>query len=344
MIAGFQSLLQEVLDYFASSPEGKILNQTTTSPATNLSVVLPVFNEEGCLKESITEITNVLVGLNLSWEIIGVDDGSRDNTLEILKELNKSDLRVKVISFRTNFGQTAAMAAGIAFSSGKIVVTMDADGQNDPRDIPRLINSLENGADLVVGWRQTRKDSISRRLPSLIANWIIRRTTGVQLHDYGCSLKAFRSEVIKDISLIGEMHRLIPVLVAANGGTITEVEVNHRPRTSGTSKYGLMRTPRVVADLLVAKFLLASTAKPMHYFGLFSVVGFLMALLTGGTAVGLKILDLRDLVETPLPLLSVFSLMFSSLAFLSGLLAELLVRIYFQQVGPPYRVRWTLGL
>jgi len=236
------------------------------------------------------------------------------------------------------------MAAGIAFASGNTIITMDADGQNDPAEIPRLLNCLANGADLVSGWRQSRKDTFSRRIPSRIANWIIRRTTGVYLHDYGCSLKAFRSEVIKDVSLIGEMHRMIPILISMNGGTIVELSVNHRPRTSGASKYGLMRTPRVIADLLVAKFLLVSTTKPMHYFGMFAIGGLLVSLFSGGIALWLKILNQKDFVETPLPLLSVFALMFASLAFLSGLLAELLVRIYFQQVGPPYKIRWTLGL
>lgn len=326
------------------TPRAPSVDDNKLNHVTHLSVVLPVYNEEGCLRESIDEVVAVLMLLDLSWEIIAVDDGSRDKSAEILRSMNAVDSRIKVVSFRTNFGQTAAMAAGIAVASGSTIVTMDADGQNDPAEIPRLLTCLENGADLVSGWRQSRKDTLSRRMPSVIANWIIRRTTGVHLHDYGCSLKAFRSEVIKDVSLIGEMHRMIPILVAMNGGTIVEVGVNHRRRTSGTSKYGLMRTPRVVADLLVAKFLLVSTTKPMHYFGIFAVGGLLMSLLSGGAALWLKILGQKDFVETPLTLLSVFALMFASLAFLSGLLAELLARIYFQQVGPPYKVRWTLGL
>jgi len=313
------------------------------SSPNRLSIVMPVYNEEESVQSTIEELTGVLSRNVIDWELIAVDDGSTDRSLEILSELNSGDARIKVVSFRSNFGQTAAMAAGINVAGGSTIVTIDADGQNDPAEIPRLVQAIANGADFVTGWRKSRQDSVSRRLPSRIANWLIAKTTGVHIHDYGCSLKAFRSEVIKDVILIGEMHRMIPILVKRNGGSVQELVVNHRPRTAGTSKYGLSRTPRVLADLLVARFLLASTSKPMHLFGKFSLAGLLVAAVSGGTALYYKLADSKDFIQTPLPLISVFSLMFASLAFLLGLLAELLVRIHFQQVGPPYKVRLTLG-
>jgi len=316
----------------------------TQRDATGLSVIMPVYDEEESVRNTIEEIIGVLVDFDKDWEIVAVDDGSKDRSAEILREIHERDSRVKVVSFRSNFGQTAAIAAGIQFASGSVIVTIDADGQNDPTEIPYLLTAIDEGADFVAGWRKSRQDSLSRRLPSKVANWLISRTTGVGLHDYGCSLKAFRSEVIKNVMLIGEMHRMIPILVRREGGSVRELVVNHRPRIAGNSKYGLSRAPRVVADLLVARFLLACTSKPMHFFGKFVAGGLLVAVLSGATAVYFKLADLRDFVQTPLPMLSIFSLMFASLAFLSGLLAELLVRIHFQQIGPPYKIRWALGL
>lgn len=308
-----------------------------------LSVVIPVFNEAESLLYVITEVIGVVDKLCRPWEIIVVDDGSSDRSADILRELNAEDPRVKAMGFRSNFGQTAAMSAGIAHARGEVIVTMDSDGQNDPAEIPRMLDVLDDGNDLVAGWRQQRKDTWLRRIPSKIANWLISRSTGVVLHDYGCSLKAFRSESIKDVVLIGEMHRMIPILVRSNGGKIKELPVNHRPRTAGVSKYGLSRTPRVVADLIVARFLLASATKPMYFFGKFCVVGLVTALLSGGAAFYFKLANLKDFVETPLPLVAIFSLMFASLSLLSGLLAELMVRVLYLQSGPPYRIRWTLG-
>lgn len=309
-----------------------------------LSVVLPVFNEEAVIRNTIQELTAVLNGLENSWEVLAVDDGSTDRSAEILQDLHRECAHVKVVSFRSNFGQTAAMAAGIQLARGTVIITMDADGQNDPNEIPNLLREIANGADYVAGWRKSRQDSWSRRIPSRIANWIISRTTQVNLHDYGCSLKAFRSEIIKEVMLIGEMHRMIPILVRRNGGNVTELAVNHRPRMAGSSKYGISRAPRVMADLLVARFLLSCTSKPMHFFGKFSAFGLLVAAVSAGFATYFKISDVKDFVETPLPLLAIFSMMFACLAFLSGLLAELLVRIHFQQSGPPYKIRWTAGI
>lgn len=309
----------------------------------DISVVMPVYNEAENLQHVVKEVIGVLEIGSWTWEVVLVDDGSSDGSASILRELCETDSRVKAIGFRSNFGQTAAMSAGIALACGEVIVTMDSDGQNDPAEIPRMLDILDGGHDLVVGWRQQRKDTWLRRIPSKIANWLISRSTGVVLHDYGCSLKAFRSESIKDVVLIGEMHRMIPILVRSNGGKIKELPVNHRPRTAGVSKYGLSRTPRVVADLIVARFLLASATKPMYFFGKFCVVGLVTALLSAGAAFYFKLANLKDFVETPLPLLAIFSLMFASLSLLSGLLAELLVRVLYLQSGPPYRIRWTLG-
>lgn len=308
-----------------------------------LSIVIPVFNEAESLPFVVNEVKSVVDKVYPTWEIVLVDDGSSDTSAEIIRELNRTDRRVKGVGFRDNFGQTAAMSAGIAYARGEIIVTMDSDGQNDPAEIPRMIEVLNNGNDLVAGWRQQRKDSWRRRIPSRVANWLISRTTGVALHDYGCSLKAFRAESIKDVILIGEMHRMIPILVRSTGGRVEELIVNHRPRTAGVSKYGLSRTPRVVADLIVARFMLASSTKPMYFFGKFGVMGVMVTLLSTGAAVYFKLANLKDFVETPLPIVAVFSLMFASLSLLSGLLAELLVRVMYVQSGPPYKIRWTLG-
>lgn len=310
----------------------------------DVSAVIPVYNEEASVRPTIDELIEVFELQDIDWEIIAVDDGSTDHSVEVLRSLSARDSRVKIVSLRTNYGQTAAMAAGIEIASGTVIITLDADGQNDPSQVPRMLQMINDGSDFVAGWRKARQDSFSRRIPSRVANWLIARATGIRLHDYGCSLKAFRSEIIKDVMLIGEMHRMIPIYVKRNGGSIEELEVNHRPRTAGVSKYGLSRTPRVVADLLVARFLLASTSKPMYLFGKFSLVGLLVAAISGGAALYFKLSGLKDFVQTPLPLLAIFSTMFASLAFLSGLLAELLVRIHFQQVGPPYKIKWTLGI
>jgi len=310
----------------------------------DVSAVIPVYNEEASVQPTIDELIEVFELQDIDWEIIAVDDGSTDHSVEVLRSLSARDSRVKIVSLRTNYGQTAAMAAGIEIASGTVIITLDADGQNDPSQVPRMLQMINDGSDFVAGWRRARQDSLSRRIPSRVANWLISRATGIRLHGDGCSLKAFRSEIIKDVMLIGEMHRMIPIYVKRNGGSIEELEVNHRPRTAGVSKYGLSRTPRVVADLLVARFLLASTSKPMYLFGKFSLVGLLVAAMSGGAALYFKLAGLKDFVQTPLPLLAIFSIMFASLAFLSGLLAELLVRIHFQQIGPPYKIRWTIGI
>lgn len=325
-----------------NNPSASLIVDTRSEP--ELSVVMPVYNEEESVGLTLEELVQVLEQLGTNWEILAVDDGSNDRSPDILRAFHSREPRIKVVGFRANFGQTAAMAAGIKFAKGATIITIDADGQNDPSEIPRLLELIDGGADFVAGWRKSRQDSLSRRVPSRLANWLIGKTTGVVLHDYGCSLKAFRSEIVKDVVLIGEMHRMIPILVKREGGSIEEIVVHHRPRAAGHSKYGLSRTPRVLADLLVARFLLASTSKPMYLFGKFSVLGLLVALFSGGAATYFKLADTKDFVETPLPLLTIFAVMFSSLTFLLGLIAELVVRIHFHQAGPPYKVRWVLGL
>lgn len=311
---------------------------------TDVSVVIPIFNEEASLETTLSELTTVLSETVEHWEVIAVNDGSRDGTQDILSQFHVRDSRIKIVELRSNFGQTAAMSAGIAHARGMVIVTMDSDGQNDPAEIPRLLSVIRGGADLAAGWRKRRRDNFIRRVPSRIANWLISRSTGVRLHDYGCSLKAFRAESIKEIMLIGEMHRMIPIFVRTNGGLIQEIPVNHRPRLAGESKYGLSRTPRVIADLIVARFLLSSSTKPMYFFGKFGLIGVAIGLLSAGAATYFKVTNQKDFVETPLPLLSIFSLMFASLSLLSGLLAEILVRVMFAQSGPPYKIRRTLGI
>lgn len=310
-----------------------------------LSIVLPLLNEEENIHLLYDEIKQAIEPMEEDHEIIFVDDGSTDKSLELLQDIQKKDDSVVVVSFRKNFGQTAAMSAGFDYASGDVIVTMDADLQNDPNDIPMMIEKMKEGYDVVTGWRFDRKDKfISRRLPSIIANKIISVTTGVNLHDYGCTLKAFRKEVIKSVKLYGEMHRFIPAIASGMGISFTEVKVNHRARRFGTSKYGISRTVRVVLDLLTVKFLLSYSTRPIQIFGLIGLVsgglGFLMALIMTfqrqffGT----------PLSDRPLLFLAVL-LMFIGVQFITmGLLAELQARTYHEsQNKPVYFVRKVLG-
>lgn len=314
----------------------------TNSP--ELSVVIPVYNEEENLRPLYEELREVLDGLKRQSEILFVDDGSRDRSLEILKEIKATDPRVKIIRFRRNFGQTAAMAAGFDHARGEIVVTLDADRQNDPRDIPKLLAEIDRGYDLVSGWRHRRQDGfLLRRLPSILANKLISATTDVKLHDYGCTLKAFRREVVKNIELYGEMHRFIPAIASWMGVTISEVKVNHRPRTAGHSKYGISRTIRVILDLITVKFLLSYSSRPLQFFGLFGLIcgaaGF-------GIALWLTIQKLFfgvGLGNRPILLFAVL-LIFIGLQFITfGLLGEMQTRLYHEaQNKPIYVIREIL--
>lgn len=306
-----------------------------------LSVVIPLLNEEENIPLLYDELKEVLEPLNQAYEIIFIDDGSSDSSLQLLRDLQSKDGHVVVVSFRKNFGQTAAMAAGFDYARGEVIITMDADLQNDPHDIPKLLEEINNGNDVVTGWRYDRKDAfINRRLPSIIANKIISKTTGVNLHDYGCTLKAFRKEVIKNVKLYGEMHRFIPAIASGMGISFTEVKVNHRARRFGTSKYGISRTIRVLLDLLTVKFLLSYATRPIQVFGLMGVIsggiGFFIALVMTFQRQFMGV----PLADRPLLFLAVL-LIFIGIQFITlGLLAELQARTYHEsQSKPVYYVK-----
>jgi glycosyltransferase involved in cell wall biosynthesis len=305
-----------------------------------LSVVIPVYNEADNVAELHRQLTAALEGLKRPYEVLLVDDGSTDGTLARLVEIETADPRVRVLRLRRNFGQTAAFSAGFDHARGDVVVTSDGDLQNDPADIPRLLARLDEGYDMVCGWRRRRQDPMSKRIPSLFANRIISASTGVHLHDYGCSLKAMRAEVVKGMKLYGEMHRFIPAVASWMGVSVAEIEVNHRPRTRGRSKYGIGRTVRVLLDLFTVKFLLAYGTRPAHWFGLLGLLsggaGFLiLAYLTW-----VKLVLDEAIAGRPLLLLGVLLLLTGILLVNFGLVAELLVRIYHESQGKPtYVVR-----
>ena len=310
-----------------------------------ISVVIPIYNEEENIKALYEELAEVLKDMKCLYEIIFIDDGSSDKSIELLEEIRENDSSVVVVSFRRNFGQTAAMSAGFDYAQGDIIITMDGDLQNDPHDIPEMIKKMESGYDVVTGWRFERKDPfLSRRLPSKIANWIISWITGVYLHDYGCTLKAFRKDVTSNIRLYGEMHRFIPAIASGMGISFTEIKVNHRPRMFGASKYGITRTLRVILDLMTVKFLLSYATRPLHVFGTLgfvaSSIGFLMALYM---TIQRQFFGI-SLANRPLLLLAVL-LIFIGIQFITiGLLAELVVRTYHEsQRKPIYYVRKVLG-
>jgi len=310
----------------------------------DLSVVIPIYNESPNVRQLHAELTATLEAWGRPYEIVAVDDGSRDDSFQLLAELHAADPRLHVIRFRRNFGQTAAFAAGFAHAHGAIIVTSDGDLQNDPRDIPALVAELERGADIVCGWRKDRKDTwLTRRVPSILANRLISAATGVRLHDYGCSLKAFRAEVVKPLRLYGEMHRFIPAIASEIGVRITEQEVNHRPRIHGSSKYGLSRTVRVVLDLLTVKYLLDYSKRPLQIFGLvgliFGALGALMLL----WLVGVKFIGHQGIGDRPLLLFGIL-LVFTGVQLVTiGLLAEMQARTYHEsQNKATYVVRDVL--
>ena len=289
-------------------------------------------------------ISATMKGVQGEFEVVFVDDGSTDATAQRLRTVAEADSRFKVVSFRRNFGQTAAMMAGIDFASGEIVIGLDGDLQNDPADIPRLLDKLNEGYDVVSGWRRDRKDAKRRTLPSQMANWLISRISGVQLHDYGCTLKAYRRDVVKGVKLYGEMHRFIPIYAAWQGGHVTEIPVNHFPRVHGQSKYGLERVIKVVLDLMVVKFLANYATKPIYVFGGFGLVSILISLLSGLAAVYLKLFENVSFISTPLPLLVVLSFISGIMSILMGLIAEIIMRTYYESQGKQvYLVRETLN-
>jgi glycosyltransferase involved in cell wall biosynthesis len=306
-----------------------------------LSVVIPVRNESPNLPELYRELTATLTTAGRSYELIFVDDGSTDDTFEVLARLQAVDSRLRVIRFRRNFGQTAAFSAGFARARGELIVTSDGDLQNDPADIPAMVAMLERGHDIVCGWRRQRKDTfLTRRLPSIVANRLISRATGVRLHDYGCSLKVFRAEVVKPLKLYGEMHRFIPAIASEMGVRIAEVEVNHRPRRHGRSKYGLGRTIRVILDLVTVKFLLSYSTRPLQIFGLVGVaMGGVGALISGWLAYQ-RLVGQQAIADRPLLLFGIL-LVFTGVQLVTlGLLAELQSRTYHEsQDKPTYFIR-----
>jgi glycosyltransferase involved in cell wall biosynthesis len=309
-----------------------------------ISLVIPVYNEAPNLEALYAEVTAALDPWGRSYEVLLIDDGSTDDSVSILRRLQAADARLRVIRFRRNFGQTAAFSAGFAHARGSVIVTSDGDLQNDPKDIPMLVARLEEGADIVCGWRRDRKDRfLSRRVPSMIANALISRATGVQLHDYGCSLKAFRAEVVKPLRLYGEMHRFIPAIASEQGVAVEEVVVNHRARRAGSSKYGISRTIRVILDLLTVKFLLNYATRPLQIFGL---VGLTMGGLGGLIMVYLvwvRLVQHQAIADRPLLLFGIL-LVSSGLQLLTiGLLAELQARTYHEsQDKPTYAIREIL--
>jgi glycosyltransferase involved in cell wall biosynthesis len=300
-----------------------------------LSVVIPVLNEQDNLRPLYEEITRAVSGLG-RYEIIFVDDGSTDDGMAVLSDIQSTDPKVRVICFRRNFGQTAALSAGFKHARGRIIVPMDADGQNDPADIPHLVQKLESGFDIVSGWRRRRHDNVvTRTFPSRVANWVIARITGVRLHDFGCTLKAYRAESLKPIRLYGEMHRFIPALASWGGERVAELVVNHRPRTSGKGKYGLSRTFKVILDLITIKFLASFSTKPIYVFGGLGVVSLMGAFLSALGVVYYKFFASTTIPLNRNPLLILTMMLFiTAIQFiLMGLLAEILVRTYHESQG-----------
>ena len=306
-----------------------------------LSIVIPVHNESPNIKPLYEELTQTLGQYGRAYELLIVDDGSTDDTFEQLAALQARDPLLRVIRFRRNFGQTAAFAAGIAAARGRLVVTSDGDLQNDPRDIPAMVALIDQGNDIVCGWRKDRKDTfITRRLPSVIANKLISWATGVALHDYGCSLKVFRAEVIKPLRLYGEMHRFLPAIASQIGVKIAEMEVNHRARRAGTTKYGLSRTIRVVLDLATVKFLLDYSTRPLQIFGLLGfIAGGLGVLITGWLAY-VRLFLHEGIADRPLLLMDVMMVFIGVQLVTFGLLAEVMARTYYEsQDKPTYVIR-----
>ena len=311
-----------------------------------VSVIVPVYNEEDSLPHLYQQLHDVLEGLGETYEIVFVDDGSRDQSMAILRDFAGRDKRVRVVGFRRNFGQTAALDAGFKHATGDVLIPMDADLQNDPKDIPRLLAKMREGYDVVSGWRKERKDAfLTRILPSRIANRIISRITGVRLHDYGCTLTAYRREIMRDVHLYGEMHRFIPVWAHWAGGKVTELAVDHHPRQFGTTKYGLSRTFRVILDLITVRFLVAYTTKPAYFFGRFALLSFLLSFLSFAWTLLEKVWLGTWVHNNPVFLIGIFTGIVGVQVVFVGLLAELNIRTHFEaQRRPAYFVRERLNV
>ncbi len=327
---------------------------TTPHEALDLSLVIPVYNEEDNLAALAAEIRAALDSTGLNYEVLFIDDGSRDSSFACLQDLAAADSHIVAIRFRRNYGQTAAFAAGFDYARGAVIVTLDADRQNDPADIPALLTKLAEGYDVVNGWRQNRQDNLVRRFPSRVANWLIAETSGVHLKDRGCSLRAFRHEVVDDLNLYGELHRFIPELVNFSGFSMAEVPVNHRARVAGQSKYGLSRTFRVILDLFTIHFLRKYGDRPMQLFGRWGIILFALGALIGGYLTALKLwagitgglagFNAMRIGDRPLLLLAVLLVILGVQFIVMGLLAELTTRTYYETQGlRVYRVRQIIG-
>ncbi|CAN5786506.1 glycosyltransferase family 2 protein [soil metagenome] len=311
-----------------------------------ISITIPIYNEHEAICGLYDKIQAAMVKAGREWEVIFVNDGSTDGSDEILNQLSARHPQVKVIHFRRNFGQTAAMMAGFDFASGQVIIPMDGDGQNDPEDIPRMLAKLEEGYDVCSGWRKDRQDSaLQRNLPSIMANKLISAISGVKLHDFGCSLKAYRSEVVKGIRLYGEMHRFLPIYAKWHGARITELPVNHHARTTGASKYGLERVLKVIMDLTTVKFLDKFMLKPMYLFGSWGLTFFAISFLLSVWAFYLYFHHLYFFTQTPLPMMAVFSFMTGIICILMGLLAEMITRTFHEsQDKAIYMIRSTRNI
>lgn len=301
-----------------------------------LSIVIPVFNEEKNLLELHRQLVNVLDKITSSYEIIFIDDGSKDNSPVILRKIHENNSKVKVIYFRRNFGQTSAMAAGFNTAKGKIIISLDADLQNDPVDIPKLLSKMREGFDVVSGWRRNRKDKFfTKKLPSFFANKLISKITGVHLHDYGCTLKAYRKDVLENVNLYGEAHRFIPALASWMGIKVAEITVNHRKREYGKTNYGLLRTFHVILDLINVKFLLSYKTRPIQIFGGIGLFSIFLSFILGAIVIFLKIIQSFDISGNPLFLLASIFFLIGIQFIVLGLLGEITIRTYHESQGKP---------
>lgn len=311
-----------------------------------ISIAVPVYNEHESVPALHQRIREVMETLPHEWELIFVNDGSHDGSEAVLDRIAAEDPAVRVVHFRRNFGQTAAMMAGFDFARGDIIIPMDADLQNDPADIPKLLEALEAGADVCSGWRKDRQDNaLQRNIPSILANKLISAVSGVQLHDFGCSLKAYRADFVKGVRLYGEMHRFLPIYSSWHGAKISEVTVNHSQRSFGKSKYGLERVLKVLCDLVVVMFLDKYEQKPMHIFGAAGALSLVVSFISGCVAIYLRVFSGKSFIETPLPLLVVMSAITGVMCILMGLLAEMIMRTFYESQGRRvYLVRDTRNI
>jgi glycosyltransferase involved in cell wall biosynthesis len=322
---------------------GPFLKEVEKEPTKNvdLSIIVPVLNEGATLRELARELREEMHQLGRTWEIIFINDGSTDHSDAVLNDLADQDERIRVIHFRRNFGQTAAMMAGFDFAKGDILIPIDGDGQNDPADIAHMLAMLEQGYDVVSGWRKDRQDNfIQRNVPSILANRLISAVSGVRLHDFGCSLKAYRRTIVDGIRLYGEMHRFLPIYASWHGAKIAEVVVNHHPRRAGRSKYGLERVAKVILDLLVVKFLDSAAQKPMYVFGGCGIFSLALSILSFLWMLYLKIFKNFAFITTPVPLIVVMTFMIGMMCILLGLLAEMIMRTFYESQGKTiYNIR-----